>query len=233
MSVGASPPGRPSVLVFGQRELESKVARGEVPAPYLVSIVEPRRPFRRAREDERTPSIFRRAFREVLTLHFSDVPEGTAPEFGSWPPSRADARRIVRFARARAGEGGFAVHCWAGICRSAAAAMGILHVLGRSEEEALRDLLSVRPYARPHPGLLAHFDALLGSPAWPRSPPTRAPPAWKSLGGESGLGRGESGTSILEAGLKLFPVLFWHPCPGNTILGGSTSNPARTSHPKT
>lgn len=163
MSVGASPPGRPSVLVFGQRELESKVARGEVPAPYLVSIVEPRRPFRRAREDERTPSIFRRAFREVLTLHFSDVPEGTAPEFGSWPPSRADARRIVRFARARAGEGGFAVHCWAGICRSAAAAMGILYVQGRSEEEALRDLLSVRPYARPHPGLLAHFDALLGS----------------------------------------------------------------------
>ena len=49
MSVPVAPSGHPPVLVFGQRELESRVVRGEVPAPFLVSIVEPRRHFRWAR----------------------------------------------------------------------------------------------------------------------------------------------------------------------------------------
>lgn len=154
---------RPPVLVFGQEELESRVARGDIPAPFLVSIVEPRPWFRQPLEDERTPKAFGRAFRGVLTLHFSDIPEGTPRRGGKRPPSRQDARRIIRFARSRAGKGGFALHCWAGVSRSAAAALGILYVLGRTEEEAFRELLAQRPYANPHQGLLAHFDAILGS----------------------------------------------------------------------
>jgi predicted protein tyrosine phosphatase len=110
------------------------------------------------------PPVFRGAFKAVLRLGFTDMLSTEPRLHGQRPPSIRDARRVVRFVERTAADSvGYAVHCWSGISRSTAVALGMLFMLRGDEGAALRELLAVRPYAKPHPELLAHFDALLGS----------------------------------------------------------------------
>ena len=54
------------------------------------------------------------------------------------------------------------IHCWQGISRSPAIALGILYMITGTEEEAARILLAIRPQAGPHQKIVRLFDEELG-----------------------------------------------------------------------
>jgi predicted protein tyrosine phosphatase len=131
---------------------------------HLVSVVDPAPLFARPAEDQAMPPEFSSAFRHVLRLRFADRLETDRRRPLRRPPGRADALRVISFVERTAPEAtGYTVHCWHGFSRSAALALGILFLLRGSEEEAARELMRIRRFAKPHPGLVAQFDAILGS----------------------------------------------------------------------
>jgi predicted protein tyrosine phosphatase len=85
-------------------------------------------------------------------------------------PTRADIRTILEFARERPGRS-ILIHCHAGMSRSVAVAIAILHDHGLSECEAFAAARAARPADAlaedrpfiPNPLVLAHADAILGS----------------------------------------------------------------------
>jgi predicted protein tyrosine phosphatase len=112
------------------------------------------------------PPAFRRHFRRILRLAFYDVEE--MRHLGTMRPRRiprrSDVRRVIRFFnRTRREADGYTLHCWGGLSRSAAMALGILYLLTGSESEAATTLLRVRPEAGPHRRIVRYFDELLGS----------------------------------------------------------------------
>jgi predicted protein tyrosine phosphatase len=79
-------------------------------------------------------------------------------------PRRRDVRRVLRFYEATAAEAtGYVVHCWGGISRSPAIALGLFYLETGSEDEAARNLRAIRPEAGPHRLIARLFDAELGS----------------------------------------------------------------------
>jgi predicted protein tyrosine phosphatase len=79
-------------------------------------------------------------------------------------PRRRDVRRVIRFFRRTRGEAsGYTLHCWQGVSRSTAIAIGFLYLITGSEEEAARILVRTRPQARPHQAIVRWFDEELGS----------------------------------------------------------------------
>jgi predicted protein tyrosine phosphatase len=87
-----------------------------------------------------------------LDLRFDDVSRSNA---GNWqrhlPPSRADARAIVAFARALQAApwpAGLVVHCAAGVSRSAAALVGVARVWTGSDAAAIELLRGVERRTR-------------------------------------------------------------------------------------
>lgn len=156
----------PTVQVFGQPELVAHLERGGSHHTHLVSIGNPRSWFGANRPDTRMPAIFRRHFRRVLRLTFYDVEKKGHLRPRQVPrriPRRADVRRAIRFFRAtRAEATGYTLHCWQGISRSTAFALGYLFLVTGSEEEAGRRLLAIRPDAGPHQAIVRWFDEELG-----------------------------------------------------------------------
>lgn len=72
--------------------------------------------------------------------------------------------KVVRFyedTRDRAE--GWTVHCWGGLSRSPAVALGLLYLIHGDEEEAGRELRRIRPIARPLQLVVGLFDEVLGS----------------------------------------------------------------------
>jgi predicted protein tyrosine phosphatase len=154
----------PGVQVFGQRELLDHLAAGGWHYSHCVSIGNPGRGF--GRPDTVEPPELRRRFRRVLRLAFYDVEE--MRHLGTMRPRRiprrSDVRRVIRFfRRTRAEADGYTLHCWGGVSRSPAMALGILYLITGSEQEAGAILNRIRPDAGPHQGILRHFDDLLGS----------------------------------------------------------------------
>jgi len=99
-----------------------------------------------------------------LRLEFHDVSvTEDVPWMGSMFvfPTLDHARRIVRFADGI--DGKTLVHCAMGISRSTAAAYISMCVLGGpgSEEQALRTVLELQPWAHPNRTLVEHADRLL------------------------------------------------------------------------
>jgi predicted protein tyrosine phosphatase len=163
----AAAPARLEVQVFGQRELESRVARGDPVRSHLVSITDPRQADASApgprSVDDSIPEALRGHFRRALSLVFSDCLPEEARD-GRRAPDLDDARRLLAFVEDTVDEAdGYTVHCRSGISRSAAVALAILYVLRGSEDAAVRELMRIRHIAQPHPGLVSCFDELLGS----------------------------------------------------------------------
>ncbi len=80
------------------------------------------------------------------------------------PPSREHAQQIVEFARSIQGHGGVLLcHCDAGISRSTAAAIiCLVSWMGPGWEcKAIEHVISLRPAASPHKGLLSMADDIL------------------------------------------------------------------------
>jgi len=111
------------------------------------------------------PRIVRQRFRNILRLAFYDVEEKR--QLGNMRPKRipkrSDVHKVVRFFRHTAKQAtGYTIHCWQGISRSPAVALGILYMITRSEQEAAKILLEIRPLAGPHQKIVKWFDEELG-----------------------------------------------------------------------
>lgn len=120
---------------------------------YLVSI---------GTQDEPPPTGFR-SVRRRLRLVFDD-----ALALQSGAPVRADIEALIDFAREiDLSKGQLLVHCYAGVSRSAAAAVIILAAsLGPGNEPAIADFLARRyPHCRPNRLMLKLADEALGSEA--------------------------------------------------------------------
>jgi predicted protein tyrosine phosphatase len=154
------------IRVYGELELLSLVEAGAKLPDHLVSIGNPRLPWKPVQPGERVQSAFRPAFRRILRLGFFDVER--ADLLGELRPrripKRGDVRRVIRFYESTKAEAtGYVVHCWGGISRSTAVALGLLYLETGSEDEAARLLRAMRPQAGPHRLIARHFDAELGS----------------------------------------------------------------------
>jgi predicted protein tyrosine phosphatase len=146
-----------SLQVFGEQELVEHLARGGAHYSHCISIRNP---------DERMPGIIRDNFRSILELRFYDAEEiehlGPAQTIKRIP-ERRDVKGVVEFFRLTAAEAtGYTIHCWQGISRSPAVALGLLYLLTGSEDEAAWHLKRIRPDARPHRRLVKLFDEQLG-----------------------------------------------------------------------
>ena len=154
------------IQVFGQRELVEYIQSGGEVASHLVSIGNPGRGVRAEAEDATMPTLFRSAFREFLRLEFYDVEyrRHLGPMRPRRIPLRRDIRRVIRFFRRTAGAAtGYTIHCWRGISRSTAIALGYLYLIHGDEQLAVDNLKQIRPEAGPHPRMVRYFDQILGS----------------------------------------------------------------------
>jgi hypothetical protein len=59
-------------------------------------------------------------------------------------------------------DSGYTIHCWRGVSRSTAIALGYLYLIHGDEQRAVDELKRIRPEAGPHPGLVRYFDEILG-----------------------------------------------------------------------
>ncbi len=155
------------VQVFGQEELVEHILAGGEHYSHLVSIGNPRRPFQTLKPDTRIPALFRRKFQGILRLDFFDVEQKRHLAKWQFPkriPRRSDVKRAIRFFRdTKESATGYTIHCWRGVSRSTAFALGFLYMITGSEDEAKRMLQYMRPAAGPHRRIVEWFDAELGS----------------------------------------------------------------------
>jgi predicted protein tyrosine phosphatase len=152
--------------VLGENELVESLERGERHYRACISIGNPRPRLRRAEPGELMPPLLRSSFDSVLRLSFYDLVEPLWIE-GRWLgrlPRASDARRVLRFfERSRGWTDGWTIHCWAGISRSTAVALGLLFLLHGDEGLAAAELRRMRPQALPNLRLVGLFDRELGS----------------------------------------------------------------------
>jgi predicted protein tyrosine phosphatase len=145
-----------SIQVFGEQELIAHLARGGAHHSHCISIRNP---------DEAIPPIIKDNFRAILELRFYDAEE--IEQLGAQTikriPEARDVKGVIEFFRLTAAEAtGYTLHCWQGISRSPAIALGLLYLLTGSEEEAALHLRRIRPDARPHRKIVGFFDEQLG-----------------------------------------------------------------------
>ncbi len=152
------------IQIYGQTELIELIEKGEPLETHLVSIGNPGKFFRHS-VDTIVPEIFKKTFKSILRLEFFDVLK--KEHLGTMRPKRIpqkrDARRAIRyFNKTKDSASGYVIHCWRGVSRSAAIALGYLYLIHNDEQKAVDELRRIRPEAGPHPGLVKYFDELLG-----------------------------------------------------------------------
>lgn len=145
-----------SIQVFGEQELIAHLARGGAHHSHCISIRNP---------DEAIPAIIKDNFRAILELRFYDAEE--IEQLGAQTikriPEARDVKGVIEFFRLTAADAtGYTLHCWQGISRSPAIALGLLYLLTGSEAEAAFHLRRIRPDARPHRKIVGFFDEQLG-----------------------------------------------------------------------
>jgi predicted protein tyrosine phosphatase len=131
-----------------------------------MSIGNPPTLFAPVRPGTKVQPLFRRTFERVLRLSFFDV--DSIESLGRMRPKRVaelrDIERVVRFfEETRASTDGWTVHCWQGLSRSPAIALGLLHMIHGDEKAAAVELRRIRPEARPLQRVVGFFDEILGS----------------------------------------------------------------------
>ena len=155
------------VEVFGQLELVERLKAHKPHYDHLISIGNPKRLFGAPQPDEAMPSLFKEHFRRILRLEFYDVEEKRHLRPWQLPrkiPSLSDVRKVIKFYRDTRNEAsGYTIHCWQGISRSTAFALGILYLITGSEAQARETLKRIRPEAGPHQRIVKWFDQELGS----------------------------------------------------------------------
>ena len=152
------------IEVLSQIELERSI--NEPHYSCLVSIGNPLSLFTINRPDTKMPQVFKKRFKMILRLSFYDVERKNQLSPYQFPrkvPKKSDIRKAIRFFnQTKEHTEGYTLHCWQGISRSAAIALGYLYMITGSEQKALVTLKSVRPEAHPHLGIVRMFDEELG-----------------------------------------------------------------------
>ena len=153
------------IQIFGQIELVQYIESGSETVSHLVSIGNPKSRSMK-RSDTELPPIFKKTFEKVLRQAFFDVEK--KEHLGSMRPKRIpmkkDVRKVIRFFNRYSDTAtGFCIHCWRGISRSTAIALGYLYLIHKDEQKAVDELKKIQPEAAPHPGIVKYFDELLGS----------------------------------------------------------------------
>jgi len=105
------------------------------------------------------PPVGHRRVNRRIRLTFDDITcESMASIMaGYMPPTEADVRQIVEFARRIEDGDRVLIHCAQGISRSTAAAMIVLMERGATEDEALAEVKRIRLCARPNALMLAIY----------------------------------------------------------------------------
>jgi predicted protein tyrosine phosphatase len=153
-----------NIEVYGQRELVEAIHNNKVQSSHVISIGNPGN-IGRGKEDTTMPAVFKSFFRGWLRLEFFDVlkKEHLGPMRPKRIPLKRDVKKVIKFFRkTRKDATGYAIHCWRGVSRSSAVALGILYMIYEDEQRAVDELKRIRPEAGPHPGLVSYFDAVLG-----------------------------------------------------------------------
>jgi predicted protein tyrosine phosphatase len=152
-----------NIQIFGEIELLEHIRQGGTHFSHLISIRN-KHSFMGPLEEEITG-----AFIGILDLEFHDIEtrEWMPPGSEHIPiPELEDIRRVQTFvgeSRLSKGFTGFTIHCWRGVSRSAAVALGIIYSEEGDEKSALENLLKIRPEARPLNRIVEFWDVLLGS----------------------------------------------------------------------
>jgi predicted protein tyrosine phosphatase len=154
------------IEVLGEDELVRSLESGARHYSHCISIADPAGLPWLGRLGVRVPAVVRSSFRGLLRLEFVD--DEREAQMGKTSPARvarrSDVRRAIRFyRRTEARATGYTLHCWQGISRSPAFALGLLYLMTGSERAAARILRLIRPDALPHPGIVRLFDQELGS----------------------------------------------------------------------
>ena len=154
------------VQVLGQMELINLLDSGGQHYSHCISIGNPRKLFRRKKPDETMPDMFRQHFNKILRLSFYDVEEKRYLRPWHFPkriPQRSDVHKVIKFfTNTKDVATGYTIHCWQGISRSTAIALGILYLITGSETEAKKRLYRMRSDAFPHQKIVKWFDEELG-----------------------------------------------------------------------
>jgi predicted protein tyrosine phosphatase len=153
------------VQVFGQRELDSRLRHGKPVHSHLISIGNPATRHEHD-EDTQLPESVRHAFTSILRLTFYDVEEKhhLPPDKPKRIPRKRDVRKVIRYVkRTRDEASGYTIHCWRGISRSTAVALGVLYMLRGDEQAAATELAGIRRHAMPLARIVGYFDSVLGS----------------------------------------------------------------------
>jgi predicted protein tyrosine phosphatase len=154
------------VQVFGEQELIDHIVGGGTHYDYLISIGNPRRIISRKNPGQTMPRIFKETFKEILRLEFFDVER--KDQLGPMRPRKiaklSDVKRAINFYnRTRMKTAGYTLHCWRGVSRSPAFALGYIYLSTESEKLAKEYLQRIRPEAIPLQLIITYFDRLLGS----------------------------------------------------------------------
>jgi predicted protein tyrosine phosphatase len=157
---------RARIEVLAEDELVRSLESGASHYSHCISIADPAGPTWLGGSRARVPEIVRSSFRGLLRLEFVDDERET--QMGKTSRARvvrrSDVRRAIRFYRRTEAEAtGYTLHCWQGISRSPAFALGLLYLMTGSERASARILRLIRPDALPHPGIVHLFDQELGS----------------------------------------------------------------------
>lgn len=154
------------IQVFGQLDLVEHLNNGGKHYSHCISIGNPKRLFHRVMPDERMPEMLKNNFREILRLKFYDVEEKRHLRTWQFPkkiPRKSDIRKVIKFYHRTNGTAtGYTIHCWRGVSRSPAIALGLLFLISGSEIEAKNQLKRIVPKAGPHQKLVKWFDEELG-----------------------------------------------------------------------
>jgi predicted protein tyrosine phosphatase len=153
------------IEVLGQLELEGRI--DEPHYSHLISIGNPKSLFTINRPDTRMPPIFRKRFARILRLSFYDAEKRSHLHRRQFPktiPSKYHIRKAIRFFHAtKDSTNGYTIHCWQGISRSSAYALGLLYLITGSEDLSLMILRNIRPDAHPNSLIIKLFDEELRS----------------------------------------------------------------------
>ena len=125
----------------------------------VISIRDPfdRRGFGHSGKLSRPPFIFGLLTIPKLALVFEDVNH----DIDENAPNRNHIQQIIDFARANK-DGSLVVHCWAGQCRSSAAAAICQIANGRDPKATFEDLTSRFPQIWPNPLMMEIAQQILG-----------------------------------------------------------------------
>ena len=152
------------VEVFGEEELVASIESGEGHYRACISIGSPRPLLRAPQPGEALHPLVRSAFPDLLRIGIYDLEQRPKGLPLGRLPGVAEARRVLQFyERTRARTGGWTIHCWAGVSRSTACALGLLYILRGDEARAADELRRIRPQAMPNLRFVRAFDQVLGS----------------------------------------------------------------------